>query len=81
MSNFSTKPSAIHYYYLKGIAKYLCLTKDWGIKFKRTAERTEFDKTKFQPHVILDPTLPEFSVNINQPKLMAFVDASYSNDP
>ena len=44
MSKFSTKPSAMHYYYLKGIAKYPCLTKEWGIKFKHTAEDTELTK-------------------------------------
>ena len=36
MSKFSTKPSAKYYEYLKGIGIYLRLTKDWGIKFKRT---------------------------------------------
>ena len=47
ISKFSTKPSALHYYYLKGIAKCLRLTKDkdgvLSIKFKRTAERDELD--------------------------------------
>ena len=59
MSKFSTKPSAKHYYYLKGIAKYLCLTitRDWSIKFKRTAEHPELDDSKFQPNVVLDPNL------------------------
>ena len=32
MSKFSTKPSKYHYELLKGIAKYLRETKEWGIK-------------------------------------------------
>ena len=32
MSKFSTKPSTLHYHFLKEIAKYLSLTKEWGIK-------------------------------------------------
>ena len=81
MSRFSTKPSALHYKYLCGIAKYLCRTKDWGIKFKRTAEHPALEDSKFQTDVFLPPNLPEFTVDINQPKLIAFVDASYTNDP
>ena len=48
---FSTKLSAKHYEYLSGIAKYLRLTKDWGIKFKRTTEHPALD-------VVLPPNLP-----------------------
>ena len=33
MSKFSTKPSKYHYELLKGIAKYLRETKEWGIKY------------------------------------------------
>ena len=57
MSKFSTKPSALHYEYLRGIAK-------------------------FKTGVFLPPNLPDFTVEINQPKLIAFVDAFfYANDP
>ena len=81
MSKFSTKPSARHYELLKGIGKYLRLTKDWGIKFKRTIPDPTLDDTKFKTNVELPSNLPEFTVDINQPKLIAFVDASYANDP
>ena len=63
------------------IAKYFCLTKYWGIKFKRTTEHPALDKSKFQTNVVLPPNLPEFTVDINQPMLIAFVDALYANDP
>ena len=81
MSKLSTKPLAKHYGLLRGIGKYLRLTKDWGIKFKRTAEHPALEDTKFQTDVFLPPNLPEFTVDINQPKLIAFVDASHANDP
>lgn len=37
MNKSSAKPSTLHCHYLKGIAKYLRLTKDWGIKLKHSA--------------------------------------------
>ena len=76
MSKFST----MHYYYLKEIARYLCLTEEWDINSKRTAECIEKNKAKFQLNFVLDDTLPAFPVDINQPKLMAFVDDLYANN-
>ena len=81
MSKYLTKPSARHYEHLRGIGKYLRLTKDWGIKFKRTTENPTLDETKFKTNVVLPPNLPEFTVDVHQPKLIVFVDASYANDP
>ena len=43
MSKFYTMPYTLHYSYLKSIAKYLCLIKDWGIKYKRTAEHPKLE--------------------------------------
>ena len=65
MSKFSTKSSTKHYDYLRGIAKYLRLTKDWGIKFKRTTKNPTLDESKFQTNVVLPLNLPEFTVDIN----------------
>ena len=39
---FTTKPSVLHYNYLKQVAKYFYLTKDWGIKIKRTGHPVSF---------------------------------------
>ena len=52
-----------------------------GTKFKPTTENPTLDESKFQTNVVLPPNLPELTVDINQPKLIAFVDASYANDP
>ena len=81
MSKFSTMPSTLHFHYLKYIAKYLRLTKDWGIRYKRTTERPTLDPPTYCNDVTLDENLPKFPVDINQPTLIAFVDAAYANDP
>ena len=80
MSKFLTKPSKLHYELLKGIAKYLRETKDWGIKYTRSAVRNDLKPATLVSDVILDENLPDFPANIKQPKLMAFVDAAYAND-
>ena len=40
ISNISTVSSTLHFHYLKYLAKLLCLIKDWGIQYKRRAERS-----------------------------------------
>ena len=65
---------------LRSIGKYLCETKDWGIKFTCSAVRNDLKPATLVSDVILDEHLPPFPVDINQPKLMAFVDATYAND-
>lgn len=80
MMSFSTKLSSTHYHLLKGISKNLRLTKDWGIKVKYIVECDELNEAKFRSEIILDKNLLMFPVDINQPILMAFVDAAYAND-
>ena len=80
MSKFSTKPSQRHYELLKGIATYLRETRHWGIKFKRSAIRDNLLPATLISDVILDENLPPFPVDINQPQLIAFVDAAYANN-
>ena len=80
MSTFSTKPSKDHYEFLKGIAKYLRETKNWGIKFTRSVVRNDLSPATLKSDVVPDKNLPPFPVDINQPQLMAFVNASYAND-
>ena len=80
MSKFSTKPLKYHYGLLKGIAKYLQETKEWGIKFTQSVERNDLSPASLISDAVADENLPPFPVDINQPKLMAFVDAAYTND-
>ena len=80
MSKFSNKPSERHYKLSKGIATYLCETRHWGIKFKRSVVRDNLLPATLVSDVVLDENFPSFPVDITQPKLMAFVDAAYANN-
>ena len=80
MGKFSTKPSKFHYELHKEIAKYLRETKDWGIKFTGYVVRDNLAPATLKSDVVYKENLPAFPVDINQPKLMAFVDAAYAND-
>ena len=80
MNRFSTKPSKYHYEQLKGIAKYLQETKDWGIKLTQSVLRNDLAPATLKSNVVRDESIPPFPVDINQPKLMAFVNATYAND-
>ena len=81
MLKFSTMPSALLYSYLKNVAKYICLAKDYqGIKYKHIAICPELEDAKYKPCITLDEKLPEFSVDITQPTLLAFVGAAYTID-
>ena len=80
LSKFSTKPSALHYSYLKSVAKYLRITKHWGIRYKRSVIRHDLPDPKHENDLIQDANLPDFTVDINKPELHCFVDAAYAND-
>ena len=80
MSKFSTKPSKYYYELVKGIAKYLHKSKDWGIKFTRSVVQNDLVPATLKSDVVPDESLPAFNVDINQPRLMACFDAAYAND-
>ena len=80
MSKFFSKPSNYHYELLKGIATYLRKTKDWRIKFTQSIVQNDFGPATLKSDVVFNERLPVFPVDINQPKLMAFVYAAYAND-
>ena len=78
LSKFSSSPSAYHYSKLKGLAKYLRSTIDWGIRYKRPKLLTHLkDGTEYN---IKDGD-QVFPVDINEPILKCFVDASHGSDP
>ena len=70
---------AIHYAYLKGVAKYLRTTKQWGIRFKRSVPRPEFPPGTYDDRLELPDSL-SFPFDINKLELLGFVDAAYAND-
>ena len=80
MSKLSTKPFKYHYELLKGITKYLRETKDWGTKFTWSIVKNNLSPATLKYNVVPDENLPLFPVDINRPKLMAFLDAVYANN-
>ena len=77
---FSCAPSAYHYRLLKGVAKYLWSTINWGIRFRRSSplEHPEFESSKW--YTIPDDNGFAERIDINRPKLIGFVDAAHAND-
>ena len=79
LSKFSTRPSAVHYKLLRGVAKYLRSTRSWGIRFRRPEPMNDME-----PGVKYDIELPSelrnFPVDIKEPRLKCFVDAAHAND-
>ena len=81
MSKFSTKPPKSHYKLIKGITKYLRETKDWGmIKYTQPFAIDDLAPATLTSNVVYDESLFAFPVDINQPKLIAFVDVVYANN-
>ena len=79
-NEFSTKPYKSHNKLSKEISQYLRETKDWGIKFKRSVDRENLKPATLASDVIPDEDISPFPVDINQPKLITFVDAVYEKD-
>ena len=82
LSKFSSSPSQYHYGLLKGVAKYLRNTIDWGIRFRRTKQllHPEFQKSEWY-NIPVEPINEKiFNININVPTLIGFVDAAHGNE-
>ena len=55
LSKFSVCPTKLHYGYLKGVLKYLCCTKHWGIRFRRSCLSLEFPNLPATFHISFLP--------------------------
>lgn len=81
LSKFASRPSQVHYTYLKGLAKYLRSTKKWGIRFHRPSTMHDDDlEPGWWPEIKMPEDLNHFPVNINNAELNCFVDAAHAND-
>ena len=82
LSKFSSAPTEFHYKLLKGVAKYLRNTAEWGIRFRRSKQlnHPEFQPSKWYNIPVENIDNKFFDVNINQPILTGFVDAAHAND-
>ena len=79
LAKFSTAPAKIHYQRLKGVAKYLRNTIDWGILYWRPAPNLSLPAV---PVTLAecDAQLPVFPPSSSPFQLRGFVDASHAND-
>ena len=80
LSKFSSAPSAFHYKMLKGVAKYLRSTINWGICFHYPSR---LDHPDFTPSVWYDIKYDItvcFNVDLKQPLLIGFVDSTHVNN-
>jgi hypothetical protein len=79
LAKFSTAPAKIHYQRLKGVAKCLRSTIDWGVIYWRPAPNHSLPTI---PVTLAEhnPQLPPFPPSTSPFQLRGFVDASHAND-
>ena len=80
LSKFSSAPSAFHYKMLKGVAKYLRSTIDWGIWFNCPKRLNHPEFSPSASYDIKNDLIVPFNINLNEPTLNGFVDSDHDND-
>ena len=84
LSRFATRPTKLHYTYLKGVVGYLHPTKNWGICYHRNCNPSEYHQELDEGDFSSPPSpLPDFFKEfptINPSELTCFADAAYAND-
>lgn len=79
MARFSDHPSGIHYDSLRRLARYLRLTKKWGIIYWRSDHCPDFPPGDFSP-LSMDPSLPTFPSTDDPTELLGYVDAAHATE-
>jgi hypothetical protein len=80
LAQFSAAPAAIHYHRLRGVAKYLRKTIDWGLVYWRIKPRTDLPLVPLlDPPVPLPDDLPAFPDMDSPFQFVSFVDAAHAN--
>ncbi|KAI2489070.1 gag-polypeptide of LTR copia-type [Fragilaria crotonensis] len=77
LARFSDHPVKIHFDSLRRLARYLRMTKDWGLIFWRPAPIDTFPVGDFIV-LVSDTSLPDFSAAIAH--LAGYVDAAHATD-
>ena len=83
LRKFSSAPSECHCQPLKGLTNCLQMTKSWGIEHCRPKVKFPNDLPDFdwcQEPASHPEAVGEFNVDISQPKLIGFVDASHGSE-
>ena len=80
LSKFSSAPLECHHQLLEGLTKHLQMTKSWGVKHCRQNNKFSNDPPDSDQPAPLPEAVGEFNVDISQPKLSGFVDASCGSE-
>jgi hypothetical protein len=79
LARFSDHPSKIHFDSLRRLARYLRMTKDWGLIYWRPIHMLSLPTGIFVA-LISDPTLPSFPQPLLPTTLAGYVDAAHATD-
>lgn len=79
LARFSDHPSKIHFDSLRRLARYLRMTKDWGLIYWRPAHLPSLPMGTFVA-LTSDPTLPSFPQPLLPTTLSGYVDAAHATD-
>jgi hypothetical protein len=79
LARFSNHPVKIHFDSLRRLARYLRMTKDWGLKYWRPAPIETFPLGDFVV-LLSDSSLPDFPQPQSSTSLAGFVDAAHATD-
>ena len=79
LARFSDRPSKVHYDALRRVARYLRMTKSWGLLYWRKRLLPCLPVGFFEP-LVPDPTLPSFPAPEDPTILAGYVDAAHATD-
>jgi hypothetical protein len=79
LARFSDHPAKIHYDALRRVARYLRMTKNWGLFYWRHTLMPSLPLGDFQT-LVPAPTLPEFPQPQSSTELAGYVDVAHATD-
>ena len=80
LSKFSSEPSAFHYKFRHGVAKYFWSTITWGMHFNWTSLLNIDKISNSVPYPELANSNDVFPVDVNRPVLQVFTDVAFENN-
>ena len=79
LARFSDHPAKVHYDALRRVARYLRMTKNWGLLYWRNTLLSSLPPGDFNP-LASDLSLPEFPQPQSSTELAGYVDAAHATD-
>jgi hypothetical protein len=79
LARFSDHPAKIHFDALRRVARYLRMTKRWGLLYWRRTRLPHLPTGDFVP-LSSDPSLPSFPSATSSTELTGYVDAAHATD-